>query len=239
MDLEPRIAVLEWALRAGRGELPGLDWIDTTLRPEGEPFLLVRDGDRVRFRHLPLGPHLPPPLVEAAEQAQAAGEPTALEAVHHLLARAQWLTSARGLLFTPASPLPGLLASLVEAYGVDAELHEADADDLARLVVHLPGWYPRRGGLEPALDLLRTALDHDVTVRPATGGPLAFTCQSTDWWCERPLPTGPLLIHEGFVTTDAGHADVVLGWVPSDRFPHELLRLLPAWASCRLALESP
>ncbi|MCA9568285.1 MAG: hypothetical protein KC656_10595 [Myxococcales bacterium] len=237
-DLEARIAVVEWALRAGRGELPGLDWVDATLRPEGEPFAIVRDDEGVRFRHLPIGDDLPGPLVEAAEEADADGQPTALDAVQRIVARAQWLTSSRALTFTPWSPVPGLLAALVETYGVDAELHDRDLDALAKLLVHLPRWHARRGDAAAGIELLRAALGSEVPVQLGAAGPRAFTCQSSSWWADRPAPEGPLRIDGGVVCTEHPVRDVVLGWIPADRFPHELLRLLPSWASPRLVLET-
>lgn len=238
MALEARTAVLEWAMRAGRGELPGLDWVEDSLRPEGEPFAIVRDGDKVSFRHLPLGTDLPPPLVDAAEQARVAGHPTALDLVQRLLARPAWLTSSRHLLWGPFSPVPGLLAALVEAYGIDAELHDNDHEALARLLVHLPRWHVDRGHPEAGLQLLDTALDLRPDVRLRDDGPVTFTCQSADWWAEQRTPRGPLRIADGVVATDGDLPDVVFGWAPTDRFPHELLRLLPCWASPRVALES-
>lgn len=238
--LEARTAIYEWALRAGREEL-GDDWVDAELRPEGRPFAVVRDEAGLRFRHLPLADDLPGPMVEAAEAAQEAGEPTALESLHRILARAGWLTSSRALFWTPYSPVPALLAQLVESYGIDAELHERDPDALAKLLVHLPSWFIRRGQLQPALDLLEAALDNAVPARVDPPGPTTFACRSAAEWHRIGTPGTPT-IQDGWVVATTPEAprdgDVALGWVPADRFPHELLRLLPAWSTARVVPET-
>lgn len=238
MSLEARTAALEWALRAARGDLDGVDWVDSTLRTHGEPFAIVRDGDAVRFRHLGFTDTLPGPMVDAAIDAQQRGEPTALEAITQLMARAQWLTSARRFLWTAHSPMPGLLSALVESYGIDVELHGNDPDTLANLLVHLPRWFPRRGEASRAVELLDTALDRGVSARVGSAAQVAFTCQGASWWARHSRPS-TLVIEGGFLRMDPvdDPEDVVLGWVPTERFPHELLRLLPASASVRLALE--
>ena len=65
-----------------------------------------------------------------------------LAEVLHGMARAAWLVASRGLLWTPHTAVPGLLAGLVEAAGVDAGLHRGDPDRLRRLAALLPGWRP-------------------------------------------------------------------------------------------------
>jgi hypothetical protein len=237
MALEARAAALEWALQMARGELSGTDWVDARLT-DLPPYRVTRDEGRARFRHLSLTDGLPSPMVDAAVDAQNDGEFTALEGLTRLFARVQWLTSARRFVWTPSSPVPHLLAALVEAYGVDAELHRHDPESLAKLLVHLPRWFPRRGQPGPAVELLAVALDDRVPVRVGGTGPAAFTCQSASWWAERRQPTALTLVG-GIVRMQAVNdpEDTVLGWVPGDRFPHELLRLLPAFASVRLALE--
>jgi hypothetical protein len=177
---------------------------------------------------------------DAAADAQDRGEPTAVEFLTRMIARVQWLTSSRLYLWTPFSPIPQLLASLVEAYGVDAELHDHDATTLANLLVHLPAWHPRRGNAEAAVELLRVAMDSEVPVNLGSAAPVVFTCQTADWWSRRDTASHHWVLQNDLVTgaPAADAEDVVLGWSPDDRFPHELLRLLPAFASVRLAPET-
>jgi len=239
MKLEPRHSVLEWALQSSRGELSGTDWVDAELRSDGEPWMLRRDGETVRFRHLPPADRLPSPMQESAADAQERGEPTVAEFLTRMIARSQWLTSARRYLWTPFSPVPQLLAPLVEAYGIDAELHDRDSATLANLLVHLPAWHPRRGEAQAAVDLLGVAMDSEVPVRLGSDAPAAFTCQSADWWSRRNRPSSWVL-RDDLMTGEPidDPEDVILGWTPTDRFPHELLRLLPVFTSVRLAPET-
>ena len=235
--LEARTAVLEWSIQHGAGEHTGVEWADPLVTPTGEPFRITRSPSGPQFRHLSISEDLPTPLVQAAADAQASGYPTALEGLTLLFAPAQWLTSTLSLCWTPFSATPGLLSSLVEAYGIDAELHDRDPAALKKLLVYLPRWFERRGQIEPAINLLRAALDADVPVRIHPSSEVAFTCQSTAWWAER-APHSTLTVRDRVVQSEAPGDDLGLGWMPTDRFPHELLRLLPTWASPRLALET-
>ena len=115
-----------------------LDWIDSRILSRGIPFTLRKRPDGVQFRHIPLGMFLPPPMVTAARMAQRQGQPTMLEAMQLLFGRIEWLIAARSLYWTPYGPVPSLLAALVEAYGVDAELHGNEPEALANAVAVSP-----------------------------------------------------------------------------------------------------
>lgn len=247
MSLELRTALLEWAQRSAAGELPGMDWVDTEILAHGSPFVITRTDEAIRFRHVPTGKTLPPPLVEEARRHQEAGEPTLVECMALLFARAHWLVEGRGLYYRSTTPVPALLAALVEAYGVDAELHRHDAVTLANAIAHLPAFHPHRGDPERAGRLLQDVLGqpHDVDLDQEPGHDLdeVFAIRSAAWFAARPAlrPSRPevLTIRHGLLHHTAPRAprnpeDVLVGWVPGDRFPHALLRLLPAWVSARL-----
>lgn len=253
-DLRLRIAPLEWALRSGRGEATALDWVDTALLARGRAFTVVGEAEAPAFRHVPYGAFLPRPMLEAAQEARERGEPTLLEALLLLFARVEWLVTARRWLFTTSSPVPPLLVGLVEAYGIPRELHRAEPAVLATLLPRLPGWYPHRGDPERALALLEPALGEPLPVEVArhVGEEVdeAFACHAASWWRERGDGHGALAIRDGvavLVPTGATRSDVPLRWrVPTApdapgggaRFPGELLRLLPVWATVRLHSET-
>lgn len=244
MTPELRLAVLEWARRHAAGELEGLAWVDGTVVPDGMPYTIARDGESVRFRHVPYGRFLPSPMTDAAIDAQERGEVPALEALMLLFARTEWLVAARAHLFAPYGPVPALLASLVEAYGVDAEIHGFDGDTLARALAVLPTWHPYRGDPERAGWLLEDALGipHgvDLDQTPRAGLTEAFACRSASWYAHHGVPEGDLTVSDDLVWANlakppsGGPEDVLVGWVPGGRIPHQLLRLLPAWGSIRL-----
>ncbi len=237
-----RLGVLAWARQQARGDGAGLGWVDTTLRDDGRPFLPVEgpDGEE-RFRHAPYGLFLPGPMLESAKAAQARGEATALEGLLLLLARPEWLVAARHLLWTPLSPVPRLLAPLVEAFGIDRGLHRDDPSRLVRLLAHLPGFHPHRGDPEAAVALVRTALEEDlpVVVHAAPGPDEAFACRDASWWRVRGGSDATLVVRDGMLRRTAPAAspraeDVAIARQDGAPIPLSLLRLLPVWATLRL-----
>lgn len=238
-----RVPALAWAWREAGAEDPrDLAWVDAT--PDRDrPGHTVRDEDGAeRFRGPQLESVLPPPMVEAAREARARGEATALEGLALLLARTAWRVETRDQWWTATSPVPRLLASLVEAYGVDAEAHRHDPERLANLRARLPGWHPVRGHAASAIAVLEGALDAYLGIElPPPGRDVeAFACRDAAWWAERGAPaSAPRIGQDGIVTLDAPPAprpeDVPLAVeLPVGESPRALLRLLPAWASPRL-----
>lgn len=236
-----RTAPVEWAWRAAAGSLHGLRWVDLTVDPEQPSYTRSPAGDT--FRGPALDATLPPPMAEAAADASAREEPTALDGLVLLLARAAWTVETRALLWTSGTPMPEILARLVEAYGVDAEGHRHDPSLLVNLRAQLPSWYPHRGVPQRALDLLESALDEDlgVSIASQTGPSEAFVCHDARWWSLRGANPGTLVI-EGDLTCFAPgtepnapvedvrltpHADV-------SGTPRVMFRLLPAWTTPRL-----
>ncbi len=241
---ELRIAVLEWCVHSAGGGTSGLGWVDATVVHSGRPFAVVRDDpDRVRFSHVPYGAFLPAPMVDAAIEAQAAGEATALEGVLLAFARPEWLVSSRPYVWTAISPIPQLLVPLVESYGPDGDLHRADPAILATAIAHLPTWYPYRGGGERAAVLCESALDETLSVSVSPGAPdEVFSCRGAQWWRARGAVPGELQIRRGVVqqritAAPATSEDVVLKWREQHQFSHELLRLLPVWSTARVSRE--
>jgi hypothetical protein len=242
-----RVPILEWARRSATGRLHRLGWVDLTLDDGVRPFSLVSAGDDgdATFRSVPYGLFLPPPMVDAAIAAQERGEPTALEGLLLLFARPEWLVATRGLFWMPTGPLPALLAPLVEAYGADAQVHLRRPERLARLLAHLPRWYPHRGDAVAALRLLESAVDETPPVRVGEdrGADEVFACRSAAWWAARDGGHEALRVEGGVVRLaaagrpEARTEDVTLTWSPDRPFPATLLRFLPAWATVRLLPE--
>ena len=79
----------------------------------------------------------------------------------------EWLISTRRYYWSPMSPVPRLLASLVEAMGIDNEIHRNRSDVLARLVARLPTWNPSRGTVQGAKDLLVETVGDPFPIRVA------------------------------------------------------------------------
>jgi hypothetical protein len=95
--------------------------------------------------------------------------------------------------------------------------------------------------------------DKPIPMDPDIQGEL-FACHDLEWWGRRvqqdpetqTISTGiNMRIQSGFVqfqTPEAPmplhHEDVLVGWKISDRFPTNLLRLLPAWISIRVVIFS-
>jgi len=254
------VPTVEWSRRAAAGELEGLDWVDTDAPPGGEAFRQREDGEgRRRFRHLPYTSFLPAPIREAAEAARRAGRSTAHEALLLVFARSEWHIAARSRLWTPLTPVPRLLASLVEAFGVDPDLHRHDPQVLARLAALLPAWYPLRGTVERALVLLRVADDEERSTKLATlrdDGPTPdkpplrdelFACRSAEWWRRRRTDGAQpaYRISEGWLRFQPAEGagayvlqqeDVLIEWRPGRAVPRNLMRLLPVWSDFRLAV---
>ena len=65
------------------------------------------------------------------------------------------------------SPVPQLLVTLVEAMGIDNEIHQNRPDVLSRLVARLPTWNPTRGTVHSAKELLVETVGDPVPVRVA------------------------------------------------------------------------
>jgi hypothetical protein len=238
-----RVPVLAWAWRESGSTTPrDLTWVDATPDPDRPEHAVRDDRGSERFRGPALEAVIPPPMVAAAREARARGEATALEGLALLLARTAWQVETRELWWTAASPVPRLLASLVEAYGVDAEAHREDPERLVNLRARLPGWHAVRGDARAALDVLEGALDAYLGVElPPPGRDVeVLACREAAWWAERGAPTSePRVGADGIVTLDAPPAprpeDVLLAVdLPVGESPRALLRLLPAWASPRL-----
>ncbi len=258
-DLAARVADLEWAHRQAAGTLERLDWVDSNLDPNIPPFTQVAEGDRRRFSHLPYAVFLPTIMTNAAIQAQRDGQAPMQEALVLLFARMEWMIANRGRMWSPLSPLPKMLATLVEAFGVDQDLHREDPEILARLAAQLPMWHPWRGTVERAKEVLESTGDlnqADGTYTLRADGPLpeilndeVFVCHSSAWWEERSLPESAAAYRIEYGVLKFQNAspekqvplrceDLLLEWVPDRTLPRQLLRLLPTWAVVRLVIPS-
>jgi hypothetical protein len=253
MSARTRTAAVEWARRSAAGELDGLAWADGAVAgPDASFAITVGEDGEERFFHVALASLLPPAMAEAAAAASEAGRPTALEALQLLLARPQWLVRTRRLWWTPRSPAPGLLAPLVEAYGIPAEVHRDDPARLARIAARVARWWARRGELPPALELLREAADGDARALEAWSGAApaeglddeVLACHDLSWWAERKPAAAALhpVIRDGLVrfqppggtAWEVLREDVVLTVHPDAPFDPSLLRMLPVWLSVRV-----
>lgn len=253
-----RTAVREWARASAAGELQGLAWVDASADPDATPHTARRDDDGVqRFRHLPYAAFLPEAMADAMADAARAGDISAMEAVQMLFAEPEWLMVARPLLWSPLSPKPRLLAWLVERWGIESALHRDDPARLARIVARLPRWEPQRGRLAPAIEMTVEAAEEPLTapVVDDSDGPVpdapalrgeVFACRSDRWWARRRQPgaTPAYRIEGGVVCHQPADGpvfellreDVLMEWTVGLSGTRRLLRLLPAWASLRLAL---
>ena len=257
--LAPRVPTLEWAQRSAAGEIEGLDWVETTLETGGTPFQQAETGDGERtFRHLPYAAFLPPPVAQAAQEAQRAGRVTAHEALQLVYARMEWLIASRRYLWSPLSPTPRLLAYLVEAFGVDPPLHRNRPEVLSRLAAFLPRWHPLRGRVDKALEILEEAdtgedpiavahrdSEGELPDKPAIRDEV-LRCRENEWWRRRQQKgdAPAYRIHDGLVLfqPEEGPAyalqqeDVLVEWAPEEPLSRNLMRLLPAWAEIRLSI---
>ena len=252
-----REPILEWAHLAASGRIQGLDWIDPEISDEHNRAGVTENG-RKRFRQLPYTAFLPAVMVDAAREAQKRGQPTLLESILLVTAWPEWVVAARRTLWTPLSPIPGLLANLVEAYGIGVEIHQNDVERLSRLVARLPSWYPHRGQAQRALRLLADAIDerpretyaHATTHGPTPSRPAisqeAMSCRSVSWWVARAEPSAKpaYRIEDGFLRfqpQEGGgyrliNEDVLVGWESKHPLSTNLMRMLPAWAVLRLVV---
>lgn len=256
--LSPRVPTLEWSHRAAAGELEALSWVDTRLDPRLAPMRQVaKPGKPTRFRARQHLEHLPTPLVEAATDAQSKGRTTAWEGLQLLFAGLEWLVEGRRYLWAPFSPVPRLLATLVETYGVEPAIHRNDPERLSRLAALLPVWHPFRGSVRRARELLDTCdladqLDGAVGADGESGEGEApdlrdevFACHGLHWWDHRSETSSETeyRISGGYLRfqpeNGVGFAirreDVLIHWQPGRPVPHDAIRLLPAWTSVRLA----
>ncbi len=266
-QLGTRTADLDWAHRQAGSEESDLGWVDVDLMPDRQAFRqrLCEDGE-VRFQQRDYMGMLPTALAEAAVEAQGRGVATAWEALVLLFAQPEWLTNARAHLWSPWSPRPALLASLVEAFGVEQELHQGDADRLGRLAALLPGWHPYRGTVARAAEILEAAdcgeqvadvvtmvagedtLGDDEATAPSATADEVFVCRGADWWDDRADDEGePLLrIRDGVLRFQpaVGQAvrvrreDILVRLKDGQPIPRGLLRLLPVWTVVRPVVQA-
>ncbi|CAN0449342.1 unnamed protein product, partial [Ectocarpus fasciculatus] len=94
-------------------------------------------------------------------------------------------------------PKPALLAVLVEAFGIGPELHREQPARLMRLAARMPTWYPHRGKISRAIQLLEETVGEELGILavqddspetekaavPRVGEVLS--CRSADWWRSR------------------------------------------------------
>ena len=260
------VAPLQWAVDSAQGNTKGLDWVDAEIVARHRSFTMESDrrtGAR-SYRHRPYGAYLPKTMMMAARHAQQQGEPTVLEGLLLLFAKMEWLISTRRYYWSPMSPVPRLLSSLVEAMGIDNEIHRNRPEVLSRLVARLPTWNPSRGTVQGAKDLLVETVgdpfpirvaqmpkDKPIPIDPDIQGEV-FACHDVAWWERRTIRSAEgeaqnkpmdLRIGSGFLQFQTAeepmplhHEDVLVGWKISDKFPTNLLRLLPAWISIRVVI---
>lgn len=210
------------------GRMRGLEWADGTITIRDRAFQIVPGADGLsRFRHIPYGYFLPTVLANAAVSAQKRGEPTVLEGMLLTFAWVEWLIAARYRFWSPASPKPKLLAVLVEAFGIGPELHREHPERLMRLAARMPTWYPHRGKISRAMQLLEETVGEDLGIVaiqddspehekdqvPRVGEVLS--CRSADWWRRR---------REGL----ADHIPAVGGAGEGMRIEDGLLRFQPS-----------
>jgi len=253
-ELRLRLPAGEWARRHASGELDDLMWVDVQVMADG-PAYEHDDADPPRFRGEALESWLPRPLVEAIEDAQAQGTVTLFEAMALLLARPAWLVQTRADWWRSTSPIPQLLAHLVEAYGVGAEIHRRESEALMRLVALLPPWHPHRGTLQraeqlwthahgtPPADTWTGRHEQGAFPRDPPVQREVFTCRSLSWWQVRHTDGAQPLwrIEGGFVRFqpqgggwEVRRGDVALAWHPPRAPDPTLLRLLPPWTTLRV-----
>ncbi|MFT4976220.1 MAG: hypothetical protein ACI8S6_002116 [Myxococcota bacterium] len=247
------------------GRMRGLEWADGTVMRKDRPFQVVPGEDGLsRFRHIPYGYFLPAVMTNAAMSAQKRGEPTVLEGFLLTFAWVEWLIASRNMLWAPSSPKPSLLAVLVEAFGITGELHRDHPERLMRLAARLPTWYPHRGTIERAMQLLEETVGEDLTIKAVQAHssendraaiPIseeAFSCRSAAWWQRRrtgdsshvPSERGgePMRIDGGLLRFqpssgdgfELAREDVLIGWRADSPFPTVLSRVLPIWVSLRI-----
>lgn len=257
-DYGARTPDLEWAHRSSSGTADDLAWVDTRIDPTRRPFQQEELPEGRRFSHIPYPLFMPPVMSEAAATAQSIGQATMAEGLLLLYARAEWLIHSRRWMWSPLSPVPRLLAYMVEAFGIEKELHHDDPEVLSRLAGMLPTWHPSRGTLDRAREVLECTGDTEQARHVAfvqRDGPRpqspnlreeAMACRGVDFWVARQDPEAvPFYrIDNGFLKfqPSAGDAfvlkreDVLVEWRENSKLPRQLARLLPAWTIVRLVI---
>lgn len=205
-------------------------------------------------------PRLPPLAREALSPSAGVSAHTAADLLH---APADWLVRAADLLFTPWSPIPGALASLVEAYGLDPDLHGGDPVVLRFLAGFLAEWGPRRGTPEAAIELMawlgacgttHGGVRADADAAAMVAGSLAggegllneevLAVWPAAWWRERAAQERPggfdLRVADGLLLFQAdpprfplSKGDVLFPVGDPGRQAARLTRLLPPWTVVR------
>ena len=196
-SLQNSVAPLQWACDSAQGKTESLDWVDSRIEGFHRSFSVTESRGRRQYRHRPYGAYMPRTMRMAAQYAQENGEPTVLEGLLLLFAKMEWLIATRRYYWSPMSPVPQLLVTLVESMGIDNEIHQNRPDVLARLVARLPTWNPTRGTVQSAKELLVETVGDVVPVRVAQrpkDNPIpidpdihqeVFACHDADWWGRR------------------------------------------------------
>lgn len=243
---------LAWSEAMAGGALSDLRWVG--VGQEGRFSLRTDAEGELRWSGEDLLRHLPPSLAEAAAEAQREGRPGAWEGLALVFATPSWTVASRGLLWTPSSPRPRLLASLVEAAGIEPVLHRGDPDRLRRLAALLPRWAPRRGTVARAVEVLEAAgasevssalifqtppVDDEQNTAPSATAGEVFAARGAAFWARRQVAerTVVLRISGGLlrfqprvdVATALRREDLLLRVGPDLPSGRDLFRLLPAW----------
>jgi len=242
---DPRAARLDWVRAHAADALTDLRWVDRSLAADTSSFTASDAGFHARS----VTDTLPVVVQQAARAAHARGEPTLVEGLQLVMAESEWLVESRALLWSADSPVPRLLASLVESVGLDAELHRSDPTRLQRLVARLRPWNARRGESEAAVALLAAALDerpHERLDRPERLRDEVFACRSARWWAARGAANArvTLRISDGWTRFQPPSGtpvhlraeDILVDWTPGRAIHRGLLRLLPVWCCYRVAV---
>jgi hypothetical protein len=261
-DIALRTPDLEWAHRAANGEMEGLSWVAAEIHPDHKPWRQFDQAGERKFRHRPYSYWQPPSLVQASMEAQRAGVPTAWEALLVVFARTEWMMKTRDYLWTPHSPQPLLLGTLVESFGIDSSLHQRSPDVLRRLTALLPTWHPYRGTVPRAREVLDLCGMSDQLKNATTeqeSGKIpkkvdmegeVMACHVDRWWSLRRQAesSSALVIQGGLLRFQPKEddqkwvlrrEDVLVEWSAGGALPREALRLLPAWSVVRLARKLP
>ncbi|MBO85739.1 MAG: hypothetical protein CL927_10295 [Deltaproteobacteria bacterium] len=238
-------ARLQFARKRAAGRLEGVAWVDADLEPERTDWTVSERG----FHSRSVVGLLPTAIQESARAAHARGLPTLVQGVQLLLADTDWMVESRSMLWSPDSPEPRLLVSLLEHYGVEAMLHRNDPMRLQRLAARLKPWLERRGGGGPALGLLQSALDEQPSETVCGPDHLVhevFACRNTGWWAARGAAQVDqnLRVENGFVRFQPREGlqvrlrteDLLVDWTPGKSLHRGLLRLLPVWCCYRVAV---
>ena len=259
-DYGARTPDLEWSHRSAAGGADDLEWVDSRIDPNRRPFLQEETPDGRRFSHIPYPLFMPPVMAQSAANAQASGQATMAEGLLLLYARAEWLVHSRNWMWSPLSPVPRLLAYMVEAFGIEQELHRDDPEVLSRLAGMLPTWHPSRGTVDRAREVLECTgddaqarhvafaqRDGERPVNPSLRDEV-MACRSASFWASRQdeEATPHYRIENGFLKfqPSAGDSfvlrreDVLLEWREKSILPRQLVRLLPAWTVVRLVIVS-